>query len=111
MTVTITSIKLKSAFKFFPLSYLALRIIRQLSGTNYLNKDTWGVWTLHFTVTAWNSEQELKDFARSGPHLEAMKQSAKIAEEIRTLTQEMDHFPTRKEARKLLAEQGSVIKF
>lgn len=111
MTVTITSIKLKSAFKFFPLSYMALKIMRQLTGTHYRKKDTWGIWTLHYTITAWNSEKELKEFARSGAHLDAMKHSAKIAEEIKTYTYETDNFPGRKEARQLLREKGRALSF
>lgn len=111
MVVTITSIKLKSAFKFFPLSYMAMKIVKQLSGTNYQKKKTWGVWTLHYTLTAWNSEKELRDFAKSGAHLEAMKNSAKIAEEIRTYTYETDQFPNKREAKKLLQSKGKILNF
>jgi len=111
MMVTITSIKLKSPWKFFALSYNALKIIRQLEGTNYLQKKTRGIWTMHYTITSWKSEQELKAFARSGAHLQAMKLSADIADEIRTLTYETDTFPAWKEAKKFLAERGKALHF
>ena len=110
MKVNITSIELKGPFKFFALSSRALKIIRQLKATNCTKYKTVGVWTKHYTMSLWNSETELKEFARSGAHLEAMKGSAQIAKEIRTLTIDADSLPNWKEAKKLL-ENGKVIKF
>ena len=111
MMVTITSIKLKSPWKFFALSYNALKIIRQLENTNYLQKKARGIWTLHYTITSWKSEQDLKAFAKSGAHLEAMKVSADIADEIRTHTYEAESFPSWKEAKALLSQYGKVLRF
>lgn len=53
-------------------------------------------------MTLWNSEDELKAFARSGAHLEAMKTSAKISKEIWTYTYDADKLPSWKEAYTLL---------
>jgi hypothetical protein len=61
-------------------------------------------------MTLWNSEEELRDFARSGAHLAAMQQSRRIAKEIRTLTMDAAELPPWKEAMKLL-EQAKVIRF
>ena len=32
-----------------------------------------GVWTKHYTMSLWKNEEEMKAFALSGAHLEAMK--------------------------------------
>lgn len=63
-----------------------------------------GFWTKHYTMTLWNSEEELKDFAKSGAHLDAMKESSKIAKEIRTLTIDADSLPNWKDAKQMLTE-------
>lgn len=73
MKVTITSIELKGPMKFFLLSSRALKVIKQLKTTNFKDFKSTGFWTKHYTMTLWNNEAELKEFARSGPHLDAMK--------------------------------------
>ncbi|MDC6365563.1 MULTISPECIES: DUF3291 domain-containing protein [Flavobacteriaceae] len=110
MKVTITSIELKGPFKFFALSAKAMKIIAQLKGTNYKDFKKKGFWTKHYTMTLWNNETELKAFAKSGAHLEAMKASSKIAREIRTITIDADFLPPWKEAENLL-KNGKVYKY
>ena len=110
MKVTITSIELKGPLKFFLLSYRAMLILKQLKTTNCREVKTKGFWTKHYTMTLWNSEQELKDFARSGAHLAAMKKSREIAKEIRTVTIPAEKLPDWNEAKKLL-DQGKIIQY
>ena len=55
-------------------------------------------------MTLWESEEQLKKFAGSGAHLKAMKDSAKIAKEIRTVTIDADKLPDWKTAKQLLAK-------
>jgi len=110
MKATITSIELKGPFKFFALSASALKIIKQLKTTKCLEFKKRGLWTTHYTMTLWNSEQELLDFARSGAHLEAMKISKNIAKEIRTITYDTTSLPDWKTAIAML-ENGKVIKY
>lgn len=110
MKVTITSIELKGPLKFFILSAQALKITSQLKATTCRDFQKRGFWTTHYTMTLWDNEAELKSFAKSGAHLEAMKKSAEIAKEIRTLTYDSDHLPSWKEAFSLL-ERAKVIKF
>lgn len=86
MKVTITSIQLKSPFKFFPLSLYAMKILNQLKNTDCLEFKKQGIWTTHYTMTLWENEAQLKEFAGSGAHLVAMRNGRKIAKEIRTLT-------------------------
>ncbi len=110
MKVTITSIKLRGPFQFFALSASALGIINQLKATNYRDFKKRGIWTTHYTMTLWNNEKDLQEFARSGAHLDAMKKSRRIAKEIRTITIEAGALPSWKEAKKLL-EQAKVLSF
>lgn len=110
MKVTVTSIELKGPFKYFVLSTIALRIIRQLKATNYKAFKKKGFWTTHYTMTLWENEEQMKEFARSGAHLTAMKDSGKIAKEIRSITVEGETLPNWKEAKKLL-EKAKVIKY
>lgn len=110
MKVTITSIELKGPFKFFLLSSQALKILKQMKATNCKEFKKNGFWTKHYTMTLWNNEAELKDFARSGAHLEAMKKSKEIAKEIRTYTYETNELPSWAEGKRLLM-QAKVLKF
>jgi len=110
MKVTITSIELKGPFKFFALSSKAMNITKQLKATNYKDFKKKGFWTKHYTMTLWNNETELKEFAKSGAHLEAMKVGSKFAKEIRTITIEADSLPHWKEAENFL-KKGKVYKY
>lgn len=111
MKLTITSIELKSPFKFFPLSHYAMKILGQLKATNCVEFKKQGVWTLHYTMTLWSSEQDLKTFAMSGEHLKAMQKSKNLAKEIKTLTIDADQMPDWETAKKLLDEQGKTIRY
>ena len=110
MKATITSIELKGPLNFFALSANALNIIKQLKATNYNDFKKRGIWTKHYTMTLWNNESELKEFAKSGAHLDAMKKSKQIAKEIRTITIDTDTLPSWDEAKKLL-ENARVLTF
>lgn len=87
-----------------------MSIITQLKATNYKDFKKKGFWTTHYTMTLWNNETELKAFAKSGAHLEAMKASSKIAKEIRTVTVDGEALPGWKEAETLL-KNGNVYKY
>lgn len=110
MKVVITSIELRGPFKFFALSASALKILKQLKATNSLDFKKRGLWTKHYTMSLWNNEQEMRAFAMSGAHLEAMKTSKKIAKEIRTITIDADKLPDWKTALELL-EKGKILKY
>jgi len=111
MKITITSLELKSPFKFFALSRYALGITRQLKSTNCAAYKKQGFWTKHYTMTLGASESELKDFARSGAHMESMKQSKSIAREIVTLTIDGNELPSWSEAKAKLEKEGKRLTF
>ena len=75
--------RIKRTLQFLLVSQ-ALKIMGQLKSTNCKEFKKRGFWTKHYTMTLWENEADLKEFARSGAHLEAMKISNKIAKEIRT---------------------------
>lgn len=110
MKVTITYIELKGPLKFFALSTKALKIVRQLKTTDCADFKKRGFWTKHFTMTLWNSEDEMKAFARSGAHAQAMKESAEIAKEIGSITIDTNTLPSWKEAQEIL-KNAKVIRF
>jgi len=112
MYVTLTSILLRSPWQFFTLTNHGRKIFQQAhAAAGFLKMKNTGWWRLHLTLSAWESAAALKDFARSGAHLDAMQQSAKLSREIRTYTYETETLPTWAEARLLLAEQGKVLNF
>lgn len=110
MKVTITSIELRNPFYFFNLSMISLKIVKQLKSTNCKALKNTGFWTKHYTMTFWDNVEDMRDFATSGAHLEAMKHSNKISKEIRTITIDATELPKWNEAKRLL-NNGEVIKF
>ncbi len=112
MIVSITSIELKSPFKFFALSLKAMYIVRQLKATDCKDFKKTGIWTKHYTMTLWNSEAEMMNFVRSDAHLEAMKESAKIAKEIWFVKFDAEVLPNWEEAKRLISSnQARVMQY
>lgn len=103
MKATITSIELKTPFKFFALSSYALKVTKQLKTTNYIDFKKRGFWKKHYTMTLWASEEDMRNFASSGAHLDAMKKSKHIAKEIRTITIDTDILPDWNKAKHILS--------
>jgi len=110
MKAVITSITLKSPLKFFKLSILALHTSNQLKASNHVAFKNKGFWTKHYTMTLWRNAEDMKAFAHTGAHLDAMKKSRSIAKEIRTLIIDADDLPNWKEALTLLKNDGKVYK-
>jgi hypothetical protein len=112
MHVTVTSLKLRSVWGFFKLSLFGLKISQQAkTEKGFIAMKNTGFGLLHYTLTHWQSEEDLKRFAHSGQHLEAMKGSAKLATEIRTYTYESATIPDWATAKKLLLEKGKLLQF
>jgi hypothetical protein len=112
MYVTITSLKLRSVWGFFKLSLFGIKISQQAkSEKGFVVMKNTGFGLLHYTLSQWQTEEDLKHFTRSGQHLEAMKVSAKLATEIKTYTFPGSHLPEWKTAKKLLADHGKTLQF
>ena len=65
----------------------------------------------HYTLSVWQSEADLKRFARSGEHSAAMKHTRELASEVRTYTYTSDTIPDWKNVKQLLKEKAKVLKF
>jgi hypothetical protein len=112
MIITITSLELRHWWGFFKLSLWGLKISRQAkTQKGFIRMKNTGFGYLHFTLSAWESEADLKNFARCGAHLEAMKESRNLATEIRIYTFRSEQIPDWREARRMLFENGRVILF
>lgn len=112
MYVTVTSLKLRSIWGFFKLSVFGLKISQQAKAEKgFIAMKNTGFGLLHYTLTHWQSEEDLKRFARSGQHLQAMKESSQMATEIRTYTYQSATMPNWAEAKKLLTEKGKLLSF
>ncbi|HNC39521.1 MAG TPA: hypothetical protein PK492_09155 [Chitinophagaceae bacterium] len=110
MHITITSLTLKHWYGFFRLSAFGLKISRQCKNEKgFIAQKNTGLGYEHFTLTAWESQDDLKRFARSGAHADAMKSSKSLATEIRTYTYVANEMPQWAEAKKLLKEKGKVL--
>ena len=112
MFVTITSLKLKSVWGFFKLSWHGLQISNQAKQEKgFVAIKNTGFGYLHYTITHWQTEEDLKRFARSGAHANAMKVSGQLASEIRTCTYSSDTLPGWTEAKAKLLENGKTVEF
>lgn len=112
MFITITSIKLRSVWNFFKLSLNGLRVQRQAKGEKgFIKMKNTGFGYLHYTLSAWESEEDIKRFSHQGAHKEAMKQSKDLSTEIRIYTYPAAEMPGWDEAKKLLAEKGRILQY
>ena len=110
MKVVVTSIKLKSVWQYFKLTYLAMHIVRQTkTEKGFLGMKSRGFGKLHFTLSAWETAEDMERFVRSGAHQEAMKHTKELASELRFYNYDAAEMPGWEEAKKLLAEKGRVI--
>lgn len=111
MVIVITSLKLRHWWGFFRLSYLGLTIVRQTkTQPGFIEMKNTGFGYLHFTMSVWESEQAAAKFSRSGAHLEAMRQGHALATEIGIYKYSGDKLPSWDEAKKLVLEQGRIIR-
>jgi hypothetical protein len=112
MMITVTSIRLRSVWGFFRLSLFGMKIHRQLqTQPGFLKIRHTGFGYMHYTLTAWESAEAIKDFVRSGAHLIAMKSSRALSTEIRTYTFTAGSMPGWEEAKRELSAHGKVLHF
>jgi len=110
--ITVTSIRLRSVWYFFRLSLYGYRIQKQaVSENGFIKMKNTGFGYEHFTLSAWQSEADLKRFARSGEHSAAMKRTRELATEVKIYTYTADTLPSWPIAKQLLKEKAKVLKF
>ncbi len=110
MYITVTSLRLRSPLHFFKLSWQAMKIIRQVRKAGAIHYRSTGFWKDHYTLSVWNSMDQLHEFARNGAHQQSMNTKAEIAEYISTYTFESNSVPDWKTAKQLLKQHGRVIR-
>lgn len=111
MILTITLIELRSPLLFFKLSAYHIKITKQAKNASCISIKSTGFWTSFYTMTLWESTEAMKNFARSGLHLEAMKLSSTIAREVRTLSIESNSLLSWNEAKEKLRSSGKILKY
>ena len=112
MIITITSIKLRSLWKFFKLSLHGMKVMQQAkSQKGFIKMKNTGFGYWHYTLSAWETEEDVKNFSKSGAHLLAMKESQALSTEIGIYTYESDKMPDWNEAKELVKEKGRVLRF
>ena len=112
MLITLTSIRLKSIWKYFPLTFNSMQIVMQCrKNPGFVSMKNTGFGMNHYTMSVWNSVEDGQAFYRSGAHASAMKKSADLATEIRTYNYEGETYPDWKTAKALLVEHGKVMRF
>jgi hypothetical protein len=113
MIIAITSIRLRSLWNLFKFGSLVGQILKQIKSQKgfVTMKASPSIGYTHYTVSAWRSEADLKTFARSGAHLSAMKQTARISTEVKSYIYQAETTPDIKSAKKILAEKGKVITY
>lgn len=111
MQIVITHLELKSIGKFFAFSKAAMYIWKDLQKSPAVVKKKRGFWKKHYTLSAWNSVEDYRNFARTGHHLQAMKDSGKYARQIIIYHMEAEQLPDWKTAIQLLHEKGKVYSF
>lgn len=112
MYITLTSIRLKSVWKFFKLSYNGLQISRQCKNEKgFAGMKNTGFGKDQFTMSRWETEEDRSRFYRTGAHANAMKKTADMASELATYSYEAEDFPDWKTAKQLLKENGKVMRF
>jgi hypothetical protein len=84
MILSITKIELNSYSKLIEFFKFNGQIINELKKSGCKDYKVTGNWNLKiwYTMTLWESENEINAFYRNGIHLEAMKQSKKFSSKI-----------------------------
>jgi hypothetical protein len=84
MIVSITKIELNSYSKLIAFFKFNKQIINELKVSECKGYKVTGNWKLKvwYTMTLWESENEIDAFYRNGQHLEAMKQSKNFSSKI-----------------------------
>lgn len=112
MLVTVTYIKLKNPFLSFKLTMFGYKIMQQTKqSAGFITMKNKGFWNDHYTLSAWQTIENVKAFAQSGEHLTAMKQSKALSHKIITYTYSTEQFPDWKTAIALLHQNGKTHNF
>ena len=86
------------------------KVVKQLNKTKVVDFKANVSLLDHYTLSLWENENDMRAFVKSGEHQKAMKQSSKMASNIRSYHFEVDGMPTWKEAKSRLKLHGKTYK-
>jgi hypothetical protein len=89
-----------------------MHIVKQAKAQEgFIQLKNTGFGYMHYTLTVWENEDDMRAFARAGAHLASLRKSNGLATEIRTYSYSGENIPSWSEAKKILAEKGKVFTF
>ena len=111
MILVITCIELKSPWKFFQLSFHAMRIVNQIKASQCVAMKKHGFYKKHYTMSLWRNKDAVNQFARNGDHLAAMQKTGSLAKGVRTFVIEANEFPKWSKAKSILKQKGKLLRY
>jgi hypothetical protein len=103
MILSVTKIELNSYFKLRAFFKFNGRIIAELKNSKCKKYKIAGSWNLKiwYTMTLWESDNDIDSFYRNGAHMEAMKLSKTFSSAIQSTRIDSENLIDWKEAKKL----------
>ncbi|KIL35066.1 hypothetical protein SD71_15530 [Cohnella kolymensis] len=104
MFISVTRLRLKGK-RMLPKFFLhTMKSIRQAKNANGLIHSSFYKedWTTFWTLTVWENKECMTEFRNRGNHLEAMRISRKIADDLEKINWESDRIPSWSESKERL---------
>ncbi|ARU61824.1 hypothetical protein CBW65_12875 [Tumebacillus avium] len=107
MLISITRLHVRG---LWAMPFFAMHVIRSVSqsrqakGLLHFSTNREGLYT-YWTLTAWESESDMKEFRNKGNHLKAMQKARGIADELQYHRYEGDTVPSWDDAMRALHEK------
>jgi heme-degrading monooxygenase HmoA len=111
MFISVTRLHLKGKRKLPSFFLHTLKSTLQLKKASGLHSSSFSKegWTTFWTLTVWENKDMMRNYRNAGHHLEAMKVSRKLADELEYIHWESENIPAWDDCkRKLHAEYGRV---
>lgn len=108
MIIVATELHIKNFWKFFPFIRHSIRSFAQAKkATGCLHAAVTGKsWRIGYTLTAWDSKENLHHFKNSGAHKAAMKDISRLSRRYKTAIWEGDAIPNWQQAMEMLQGIG-----
>ncbi len=109
MVLSITSLKVRKFSHLFRIWPYSFRCVLQLQkSSKCVAFKTIGFGNPSYTMTLWNSEQDMREYFFSGAHAMAMKNAVKWANEIKSVRINRDTLIDWHEAKQILDAEGKT---
>jgi hypothetical protein len=104
MFISVTRLHLKGKRmlpKFFLYTMKSIRQVKKANGLMHSSVNNEG-WSTFWTLTVWENKECMKAYRDNGNHLQAMRISRKIAQELEKINWESDRIPRWSECKERL---------